>query len=68
MLTMMFAYLGLAIGVSFLCSVLESVLLSVTPSYIEKTVARRPRAGKTREKKTARTSRNRHDSRPWLNL
>lgn len=27
-------YLALALGVSFLCSVLEAVLLSVTPSYI----------------------------------
>lgn len=28
-------YLALAIGVSFLCSILEAVLLSVTPSYIQ---------------------------------
>lgn len=27
-------YLALAIGVSFLCSILEAVLLSITPSYI----------------------------------
>ena len=27
-------YLSLAIGVSFLCSILEAVLLSVTPSYV----------------------------------
>ncbi|MDX1642599.1 MAG: hemolysin, partial [Balneolaceae bacterium] len=27
-------YLVLAIGVSFLCSILEAVLLSITPSYI----------------------------------
>ncbi len=27
-------YVGLALGVSFLCSILESVLLSVTPSYV----------------------------------
>ncbi len=27
-------YLALAIGVSFLCSILEAVLLSVTPSYV----------------------------------
>ncbi len=29
-------YLTLALGVSFLCSILEAVLLSVTPSYIAK--------------------------------
>ncbi|MGM0505701.1 MAG: DUF21 domain-containing protein, partial [Bacteroidota bacterium] len=28
-------YLFLAIGVSFLCSILEAVLLSITPSYIQ---------------------------------
>jgi CBS domain containing-hemolysin-like protein len=31
---LLFLYLGLAIGVSFLCSILEAVLLSVNPSYI----------------------------------
>ncbi|WP_371373171.1 CNNM domain-containing protein [Thalassotalea aquiviva] len=33
-MTLLFIYLGIAIGVSFLCSILEAVLLSVTPSYI----------------------------------
>ncbi len=31
---LLFLYLALAIGVSFLCSILEAVLLSVNPSYI----------------------------------
>ncbi len=30
----MFVYLAIALGFSFLCSVLEAILLSVTPSYI----------------------------------
>lgn len=33
-MTLLFIYAGLALGVSFLCSMLESVILSVTPSYI----------------------------------
>ncbi len=44
-MTLLFVYLAIAIGVSFLCSVLEAVLLSVTPSYAEKTLLDRPRAG-----------------------
>ncbi len=34
-MTLLFTYLILAIVVSFICSILEAVLLSVTPSYIE---------------------------------
>lgn len=34
-MTLLIIYLVVAIGVSFLCSILEAVLLSVTPSYIE---------------------------------
>lgn len=44
-MTLLFIYLALAIGVSFLCSVLEAVLLSITPSYVEKLSIERPRAG-----------------------
>lgn len=33
-MSLLFAYLALAIGVSFLCSMLEAVLLSVSQSYI----------------------------------
>lgn len=34
-MTLLFTYLVIAIGVSFVCSVLEAVLLSITPSYVE---------------------------------
>ena len=36
-------YLFLALGVSFLCSILEAVLFSVTPAYVESIDAERPR-------------------------
>ena len=45
-MTLLFVYLAIAIGVSFLCSVLEAVLLSVTPSYAENLLSERPRAGR----------------------
>ena len=38
-------YLAIAIGVSFLCSVLEAVLLSVTPAHVETQLQQRPRRG-----------------------
>jgi len=38
-------YLAIAIGVSFLCSILEAVLLSTTPSYVETLKIDKPRAG-----------------------
>ncbi len=44
-MTLLAVYLAIAIGVSFLCSVLEAVLLSITPSYVEELASRRPRAG-----------------------
>lgn len=37
-MVMLLVYLGIALGFSFLCSVLEAVLLSITPGYI---IARR---------------------------
>jgi CBS domain containing-hemolysin-like protein len=37
------AYVFLALGFSFLCSVAEAVLLSVTPSYIEELKEKRPK-------------------------
>jgi CBS domain containing-hemolysin-like protein len=37
------AYVLLALGISFLCSVAEAVLLSVTPSYIESVKEKRPK-------------------------
>ena len=44
-MTLLFIYLAIAIGVSFLCSILEAVLLSVTPSFVEQTQSDRPHAG-----------------------
>lgn len=38
-------YLFLAIGVSFLCSILEAVLLSITPSYIAMTEQKNKKTG-----------------------
>ncbi|MBM2575217.1 HlyC/CorC family transporter [Jannaschia sp. Os4] len=38
----MILFVVLAIGVSFLCSILEAVLLSITPSYVEAAEAERP--------------------------
>jgi len=49
-MTLLFIYLAIAIGVSFLCSVLEAVLLSVTPSYVETVIAERPKSGKVLDK------------------
>ena len=44
-MTLLFIYLVIAIGVSFMCSILEAVLLSITPSFAEQTIADRPRQG-----------------------
>jgi len=43
--TLLFIYLIIAIGISFLCSVLEAVLLSVTPSFVEQNLAKNPISG-----------------------
>jgi len=43
-MTLLFIYLLLALGVSFLCSVLEAVLLSVSDSYVASLEAKRPGA------------------------
>jgi CBS domain containing-hemolysin-like protein len=44
-MTLLFVYLFVAIGVSFLCSILEAVLLSITPSYVEKICSEKPKLG-----------------------
>ena len=44
-MNLLILYLGIAIGVSFLCSILEAVLLSLTPSYVEQITRERPEAG-----------------------
>ena len=45
-MTLLLFYLLVAIGVSFLCSVLEAVLLSITPSYLEQLSIERPKSGR----------------------
>lgn len=42
-MTLLITYLTIAIGVSFLCSILEAVLLSVTPAFVESQLELRPR-------------------------
>ena len=44
-MTLLFVYLAIAIGISFLCSVLEAVLLSITPSYVEQVSTTSTRSG-----------------------
>jgi magnesium and cobalt exporter, CNNM family len=45
-MTLLLIYLSIAIGVSFLCSVLEAVLLSVTPGFVESQLEPKPRRGR----------------------
>ena len=33
-MTLLILYVSLALGVSFVCSVMEAVLLSITPSFV----------------------------------
>ncbi len=49
-MTLLFTYLAIAIGVSFLCSILEAVLLSINPSFVAQIATANPRAGKRIEK------------------
>ena len=44
-MTNLFVYFGFALGVSFLCSILEAALLSITPSHLAKLEQDRPRVG-----------------------
>ena len=44
-MTALFVYFGFALGVSFLCSILEAALLSVSPSHIAKLEQDRPKVG-----------------------
>jgi len=44
-MTLLLFYLAIAIGVSFLCSILEAVLLSTTPSFVATLKDERPEAG-----------------------
>ena len=45
-MTALFVYFGLALGVSFVCSILEAGLLSLTPSHIAKLEQDRPKVGR----------------------
>lgn len=45
-MTALLVYFGLALGVSFLCSILEAGLLSVTPSHVAKLEQDRPKIGR----------------------
>lgn len=42
-MTLLLIYLAIAIGVSFLCSILEAVLLSISPSYVERVNSEKPK-------------------------
>ncbi len=42
-MSLLLIYLAIAIGVSFVCSILEAVLLSVTPGFLEAQLLERPR-------------------------
>lgn len=42
-MTLLILFVILAIGVSFLCSILEAVLLSITPSFVESTEENNPK-------------------------
>ncbi|QBY05724.1 DUF21 domain-containing protein [Thalassotalea sp. HSM 43] len=44
-MTLLIIYLSIAIGVSFLCSILEAVLLSITPSFIAQKEQEKERGG-----------------------
>ncbi|MEA3352233.1 MAG: CNNM domain-containing protein [Campylobacterota bacterium] len=46
---LLFTYFFIAVGISFLCSILESVLLSITPAYIEVLKEEKPASGKLLE-------------------
>ena len=45
-MTALLVYFGLALGISFLCSILEAGLLSVTPSHVAKLEQDRPKVGR----------------------
>lgn len=45
-MTLLFLYIALALGVSFLCSLLEASLLSVTPAYVRTLERRGQRVGR----------------------
>lgn len=44
-MTLLLIYVGIALGISFLCSVLEAVLLSLSPAYLARLREQRPALG-----------------------
>jgi CBS domain containing-hemolysin-like protein len=44
-MSLLLVYVAIALGVSFVCSILEAVLLSITPSYLAKLEQDRPKVG-----------------------
>jgi len=49
-MTLLFIYFFIAVGISFVCSILEAVILSTTPTYIEVIKNSKPKLGKQLEK------------------
>lgn len=49
-MTLLIFYISVALIFSFLCSILEAVLLSVTPAYVASAVEERPKTGERLEK------------------
>lgn len=45
-MTLLFVYMAIALGASFLCSILEAVLLSVTPSHVARLQHEHPAIGR----------------------
>jgi len=56
-MTLLIFYIVLAIGVSFLCSILEAVLLSITPSFIAAKEADNPKLAKRLDELKSRVDR-----------
>ncbi|MFW6067037.1 MAG: CNNM domain-containing protein [Myxococcota bacterium] len=50
-------YISVALGFSFLCSLLEAVLLSVTPSYVRSLEDKHPKAGRSLQELKSRVDR-----------
>ncbi len=49
-MTLLVTYLAIAIGISFMCSILEAVLLSVTPGFVESELKSKPRRAQVLKK------------------
>ncbi len=45
-MTLLFLYLAVALGISFVCSILEAVLLTISPSFIAQTEQSSPKLGR----------------------